>query len=103
MHHVYLVSIVICIIFVQCASSLYSFPKTGPYEAKQSENAYDNTGSIDLRPRVVIVAYKIAKVIGAVILGIITLILKCLFKRICCYCCGMNHNEGNEENTTLDV
>lgn len=103
MRHVYLVGVVIYIIFVQYASSLYSLPKTGPYEVKQSENAYDNTKSIYIKARVVKVGYKVAKIIGGVILGIVILIIKYVCKGICYCCCGTNHKEENEENTTLDV
>lgn len=110
MHHVYLVSVVICIIFAPYASSWDLLDKIRQEQIKQHDlqNAlnYQNVQLPVTKPPDTYISPKVASKIFAVIITVIAkcvyLIIKCR-KIICCCCCGADHNEDNEGNTTFDV
>lgn len=110
MHHVYLVSLVICIILAPYVSSLNLLPKTGPYAIEQSnlQNVINNIKSEQTDTK--LLAPSVSRVIAKVpyvIAIIIAMIAKCVHlvtkRTICCCCCETNHNEDDEENTTFDA
>lgn len=116
MHHVYLVSVVICIIFAPYASSWDLLDKIRQDQINKAKYNFQHTADImksinSIRPTVTYPAaeYVSPKVASKIFVGIIVVIAKCVYfiircrKKICCCCCGTDHNEDNEENTTFDV
>lgn len=112
MHHVYLVSVVICIIFMPYASSWDLLDKIRQDQIKRYDSQNDIMKRINSRQITVTnppAAYNSTNISGKVCAAIIILIAKCVYfiircsKKTCCCCCGTDHNEDNEGNTTFDV